>query len=112
MVAVYAVFDARALVGVKDAVDPAKVTTPATATGGVPAVKVKVVVLMVAGFIASLKTAVTTVAEQTPTAPLAGAPESAVGGTQASPEVVKLHTTLLASATPTESLAPVVMVAV
>ena len=103
-------FSARALEGVKIAVDPVKVTTPATATGGVPAVKVKVVVLMVAGFIASLKTAATTEAEQTPTAPLLGDPDSTVGGAQASPEVVKPHVKLLANATPNESAAPVVMV--
>ena len=53
-----------------------------TATGGVPGVvKVKVVVLIVAGFIAVLKVAVTPVA-QMPVAPLNGASEMIVGATK------------------------------
>jgi hypothetical protein len=46
----------------------------------VPAVKVKVVVLIVAGFIASLKVAVATELVQTPVAPLGGVTEVTVGG--------------------------------
>jgi hypothetical protein len=48
--------------------------------GGVPAVKVKVVVLIVAGFIASLKVAVTTALGHMPTTPLRGVSEVKVGG--------------------------------
>jgi hypothetical protein len=106
------VLTVRALDGVKVAVDPANVTTPATATGGVPAVKVKVVVLIVAGFIASLKVAVTAVLGQMPTARFRGVTEITVGGAHASLEVVKVHTKLLASAMPYASMAPVVIVAV
>ena len=84
-------FSASALEGVKVAVEPAKVTAPAT--GVVPGpVKVKVVVLMVAGFMAWLKVAVTTVLGQTPAAPFAGVSETTVGGTQAAEAVVKVHT--------------------
>jgi len=46
----------------------------------VPVVKVKVVVLIVAGFIATLKVAVTTVLGQTPAAPPRGNSEVTVGG--------------------------------
>jgi hypothetical protein len=106
------VFSARGLEGVKVAVEPATVTTPATATGGVPDVKVKVVVLIVAELIASLKVAATTVAGQMPTAPLAGSWESTEGPTHGFAPVVKVHTKLLASAMPYASKAPVVIVAV
>jgi hypothetical protein len=46
----------------------------------VPVVNVKVVLLIVAGFIATLKVAVTTVLGQTPAAPLGGNSEVTVGG--------------------------------
>jgi len=59
------------------------VTTPATATGGVPVVKVNVLVLIVEAFIATLKAAVTTVLGQTPAAPLGGVTGATVGGTKA-----------------------------
>jgi hypothetical protein len=49
----------------------------------VPAVKVKVVVLIVEGFIASPKVAVTTVLGQTPAAPAIGPTEVTVGGVKA-----------------------------
>ena len=44
-----------------------------------PGFTVKVVVLMVAGFIASLKVAVTSAREHTPGAPLGGVTETTVG---------------------------------
>ena len=75
-------------------------------------VKVKVVVLIVAGFIASLKVAVTTVLGQTPTAPASGVTEITVGGAHGLVPVVKVHTKLVASAMPYTSMAPVVIVAV
>jgi hypothetical protein len=78
----------------------------------VPAVKVKVVVLIVAGFIAWLKVAVTTVLGHIPVATLSGATDATVGGAHAVALVVKLHTKLLASALPNVSWAPVVMVTV
>jgi hypothetical protein len=77
----------------------------------VPAVKVKVVVLIVAGFIASLNVAVTAVLGQTPTAPFGGVSEITLGMHELVP-VVKVHTKLLASAMPYSSMAPVVIVAV
>jgi hypothetical protein len=102
------VLSARGLDGVNVAVDAAYVTTPVT--GVVPGpVKVKVVVLIVAGFIASLKVAVTAVLGQTP---FAGVTEITVGGAHGSAAVVKVHTKLLASAMPYSSMAPVVIVAV
>jgi energy-converting hydrogenase Eha subunit B len=75
-------------------------------------VNVKVVVLIVAAFIAWLKVAVTTVLGQTPTAPFAGVSETTIGGTQATAAVVKLHATFFASAFPNASFAPVLTVAV
>jgi hypothetical protein len=104
----------RVVEGVKVAVSlsASYVTTPGTATGGVPAVKVKFVVLIVAGFIARLKVAVTTVLGQMPNAPARGVTEITVGGSHGLAPVVKLHTKLLASAMPYTSVAPVVIVAV
>jgi len=93
MVAVYRVFTARAAFGVKVAtsLDATYVTTPAT--GVVPGpVKVKVVVLMVEGFIARLKVAVTTELGQTPVEPFSGVSEITVGGGHMALPVVKLHT--------------------
>ena len=75
-------------------------------------VKVKVVVLIVEDFIASLKVAVTTVLGQMPDEPFGGATEITVGGPHGVLLVVKVHTKLLANGTPNRSLAPVVMVAV
>ena len=77
--------NARAADGVKVAVllDAAYVTTPSTATGGVPVVTVNVVLLMVSGFMGTLKVAVTTVLGQAPPAPVGGVSETAVGGTKA-----------------------------
>jgi hypothetical protein len=78
------------------------------------AVKVKVVVLIVEGFIASLKVATTTVLGHIPTAPLGGVTEITLGGPDRHVvlPVVKVHTKLLASAIPYSSMAPVVIVAV
>jgi hypothetical protein len=78
----------------------------------VPAVKVKVVVLIVAGFIASLKVALTTVLGQMPMARFGGAAETTVGGIHGVALVVKLQTKLLACAMPNVFWAPVVIVAV
>lgn len=77
IVPVYTVLAARAALGVNVAVMPEYVTTPATAPPG--AVTVKVDVLMVAAFIASLKVAVIICAVGTPVALLAGAVETTVG---------------------------------
>jgi hypothetical protein len=67
----------------------------------------------VAGFIASLKVAVTTVLEQTPAEPLIGVSEITVGGgLHPLAEVLKLHTESLARGLPKVSLTPVVRVAV
>jgi hypothetical protein len=71
-------------------------------------VNVNVAALIVAGFIASLNMAETTVLTGTPTAPFAGMVETTMAGGA----VVKVHTKLAASATPVGSFAPVVIVAV
>jgi hypothetical protein len=58
-------------------------------------VNVKVVALIVAGFMATLKVAVTIVLGQTPTAPARGVTEITVGGVavvHAARAVVKVHT--------------------
>ena len=65
-----------------------------------------------AGFIASLKVATTRVLGHIPLERLGGATETTVGGAHAAAAVVKVHTKLLASASPLRSWAPVVMVAV
>ena len=78
-----------------------------------PGLTEKVVVLMVAVFIASLKVAVTTAREHTPVAPLAGVTETTVGGgLHPLAAVLKLHTKSVARGLPKVSWAPVVMVAV
>ena len=78
-----------------------------------PGVTVKVVLLMVAGFIASLKVAVTDASEHTPVAPLTGVTETTTGGgLHGLGAVVKLHTKLCANPTPKRFLARVLMVAV
>lgn len=74
--------------------------------------KVKVVALIVEGFIARLKVAVTNVLGQMPVVPLTGKTETTVGGAQGFAPVVNVHTKLLASALPNISVAPVVIVAV
>lgn len=91
---------------------PSWVTVPDT--GVVPGpVKVKVAVLMVAGFIAWGKVAATTVLGQIPLEPSGGVTEvGGAGGTQSLAPVVKVQTKLLASAVPNMFWAPVVMVAV
>lgn len=78
-----------------------------------PGLTVKVMVLMVAGFIASLKVAVMTAREHTPVAPFAGVTETTVGGgLHPLAAVVKLQTESLASPLPKVSRTPVVRVAV
>lgn len=69
-------------------------------------VTVKVAVLIVAGFIASLNVAERRVFTGTAVAPLAGTVEMTVGA-----PVVKVHTKFAAKALPPGSWAPVVMVA-
>jgi hypothetical protein len=61
---------------------------------------VKVAALIVVGFMARLKVAVTGVAGQTPVEPVTGISDTTAGGTQGLAPVVKLHTKLVASATP------------
>jgi hypothetical protein len=70
IVAVYVVLGARLPAGLKVAVRPTKLTTPAT--GVVPCVKVKVAVVIVEEFIASLKNARIALLMATPVAALAG----------------------------------------
>jgi hypothetical protein len=79
------------------------------ATGVAPGpVNVNVAALIVAGFIASLNVAETTVLTGTPTAPITGTVDVTVGDEA----VVKVHTKLAASAAPVGSFAPVVIVAI
>jgi hypothetical protein len=94
IVAVNPVLLARTVVGVNVAVLPAYVTTPATGVAPGP-VKVNVVPLIVAGFMASLNVAETRVFTATAVAPLTGDVETTVGA-----PVVKLHTKLAAKALP------------
>lgn len=76
-------------------------------------VKVKVAPSIDAGFMASLKVAVTIVLGHTRLAPLAGTTETTVGaGWHPLAAVVKVQTKLAASALPNVSVAAVVMVAV
>jgi hypothetical protein len=67
--------------------------------------------LIVAGFIASLKVAVTAALGQTAAAPFNAISEITLGTHEAVP-VVKLHTKLLARASPYALVAPVVTAAV
>jgi hypothetical protein len=69
---------------------------------------VKVAPLIVAGFIASLNVAETSVFTGTAVAPLVGTVEITVGGAA----VVNVHTKFAASGAPVGSFAPVVIVAV
>jgi hypothetical protein len=80
----------------------------------VPDVNVKVVVLIVEGFIASLKVATTTEFGHIPEARLGGVTEITEGGPfkHVVLPVVKVHTKSLASELPKVSVAPVVIVAV
>ena len=106
---------ARSLDGVKVAKRSAESypTVPVTDAAAGP-VKVKVVALMVVGFIAPLKPATATVLGQIPLLPLGGAEEITVGGPvwHTVLPVVKLHTKLAVIALPKVSIAPVVIVAV
>ena len=78
-----------------------------------PGLTVKVVVLMVEAFIASLKVAAMTPREHTPVAPLAGVTEATIGGgLHPLAAVLKLHTKFVAGELPKVSRTPVVMVAV
>jgi len=106
IVAVNKVLPARTSVGVKVAVEPAYVTTPATGVAPGP-VKIKVAPLIVAAFMGSVNVADTTVLTGTVVAPAAGTVEITVGR-----PVVKLHTKFAAKGLPPGSVAPVVMVAV
>jgi hypothetical protein len=99
------------LVGSKAAVLPTQVT--AAGTGVAPCVKANVVVVQVAGSIASLKVAVTFLLTTTPVAVLAGSVELTVGAVvSVAVPVVKVHVLLAANALPAGSLTPVVIVAV
>ena len=78
-----------------------------------PGVTIKVVVLMDAVFIASLKVAVITAKEHTPLAPLTGVTETTVGGgLHPLDAVLKLHTKSVVRGLPKVSLIPVVRVPV
>lgn len=78
-----------------------------------PGVTIKVVVLMDAVFIASLKVAVITAREHTPVTPLTGVTETTLGGgLHPLDAVLKLHTKSVARGLPKVSLIPVVRVAV
>jgi hypothetical protein len=79
IVAEYKVLEARGVVGVKVAVVPARPAVPATAAPPGP-VRVKVVVLIVAGAMTELNVAVTVVLGTTFTAPLAGVTDRTRGG--------------------------------
>ena len=91
-------------VGVKVAVDPLYVTTPTTGVTPGPA-SVKVVPVMVAGFITVLKVAETVVLTATAVAFFAGTVEITIGV-----PVVKLQVKLAANGVPVGSVAPVVIV--
>jgi hypothetical protein len=106
IVAVNTVLVASAVVGMNVAVVPAKVTEPATGVAPGP-VRVNVAVLIVAGFMASLKVAEIVVLTATPVDPLTGTVEITVGAGA----VVNVHTKLVASLAPVGSFAPVVIVA-
>jgi hypothetical protein len=88
MVAVYRVFTASAADGVKVATLPVQLTVPNTAVVPGP-VKVKVVVVSVEHFIASLKVALSTWLMGTAVAPFTGIVDMTVGVGEA---VVKVHT--------------------
>jgi len=83
------------------------VTVPATGVAPGP-VTVKVVPVMVAGFMASLKVAETSVLTATEVARFAGTVDTTAGGGA----VVKVQAKFAARAAPAGSFAPVVIVAV
>jgi hypothetical protein len=107
IVAVNTVLVASAVVGMNVAVVPAKVTEPATGEAPGP-VRVNVAVLIVAGFMASLKVAEIIVLTATPVDALTGTVEITVGAAT----VVKVHTKLVASPAPVGFFAPIVIAAV
>jgi hypothetical protein len=107
IVAVNKVPLARIADGVNVAVLPVYVTVPATGVAPGP-VTVKVVPLIVAGFMASLNVAEIVVLTATAGAPFAGIVETTVGAAA----VVNVHAKLAASEAPAGSFAPVVIVAV
>ena len=107
IVAVNRVPLARSTVGVNVAVLPEYVTAPATGVAPGPVTR-NVAPVMVAGFIASVNVAETSVFTGTRLAPLAGTVDTTVGAGA----VVNVHTKFAASAAPAESLTPVVIVAV
>jgi hypothetical protein len=79
----------------------------------VPCIKVKVVAVIVAGSIPSLKVAVTLLLRATPVARSAGLVELTVGAVvSVDVPVVKLHVLATVKAFPARSLAPVVIVTV
>ncbi len=80
------VFAASVVKGVNLAVTPAYVTVPKTAVA--PCFSVKVVVLIVKGFIASLKVAETALPIGTFVAPLVGTVELTVGGVRPGPRLL------------------------
>jgi hypothetical protein len=110
IVAVYEVLAARLLAGSKVATEPVEVTDPET--GVAPCFKVKLVAVIVAGSIASLKVAVRFLLTTTPVAVSTGSVELTVGAVvSVAAPVVKLHVLLAANALPAKSLNPVVIVA-
>jgi hypothetical protein len=92
MVAVYTVFAARFAAGVNVATEPAGtyVTIPVTAAPPGP-VTVKLVAVIVAGFIATLNVALSAWLMGTPVAPLTGTVEITVGAVGAG-TVLKVQT--------------------
>ena len=97
--------------GVKVAVLPVSATVPVTEE--LPACRVKVVVLMVEGLIASLKVALIELFNATPVWLLVGFVEVTVGGVVSAPAaVVKDQLWFAGSEFPATSLAPVVTVTV
>ena len=91
IVAVYVVFAARLLAGVKVAVVLVLVTVPKTDVE--PCLRVSVVAFSVDWFIASLKVTAMFLLRATPIALLAGSVEATVGGViSGAAPVVKLHT--------------------
>src|ERR1044071_7214095 len=108
------VLAARGLNGLKVAVTPAYVTVPIT--GVVPCCKVKVMVVVVKGSIASLKVAAIFWLTGTPVAAIAGTVKLTIGAVVSrAASVVKLQIKSLApevSALPARSLAPGLILAV
>jgi MFS superfamily sulfate permease-like transporter len=107
------VLAARALVGAKTADVPMGVTVPVTLIPLTVAFRVKDAVVIVAGFIASLKPTVTFRLVGTSTAVSVGDVTLTVGAmVSADTPVVKANEKLVAKALPARSVAPVVIVAV